>query len=215
MANRSHFQLVSVLLVGIVLGVCLLQRHQADGRVELLKTSSGSAENAGDDARSHGVQSHTVDTGPIPIDPETAVTVAGELDHEKVATVNNTGTMTVDATPPWPPGTEDRLYQIIAEHLSKYPITSVISVECEGNVCTILLSTPDIDHVGTGVYGGMINDIRASKIGIGGASVGVVEFSPGVSVIRLRVDNIEWTEERLRILRGEPKATPLGDSDLN
>lgn len=106
-----------------------------------------------------------------------------------------------DDTPPWPSGTEDRLYQAIAEHLWKYPITGIISVDCEGHLCTILMSTPDTDLAGTGIYSGMMNDIRASGLDIGGSSVGVVEYSPGVNVIMLRVDNIEWTPERLRRAR--------------
>ena len=176
--NRNHYKIAGILLVGCLISAysVFFQGEDSSANVDQLKT--------------------------IPAKTESAMTESQDRRKEPIGLQEDTAkTTSDDDTPPWPPGTEDRLYQAIAEHLSKYPITGIISVDCEENLCTVLLSTPDTDLVGTGVYSGMMDDLRASNLGIGGSSVGVVEYTPGVQVIRLRVDNIEWTEERLRKVR--------------
>lgn len=194
-----------LLLVGWLLAAYYLLSSNQDAGDSVVQSSTPSAKPKmqNGDIGTDRVQSEVLVYSTHPTHSESVIVRPDESDEDSGITRNRADKKEEDDTPPWPAGTEDRIYQAIAQNLSKYPITSIISVECEENLCTILLSTPDTKLVGTGAYSGMMEDIRASNLGIGGSSVGVVEYAPGVQVIRLRIDNIQWTKERLRRLREE------------
>lgn len=199
--KAGHVTVVGILLVGALYAAYQSLYRAQHGSVDIAAPGlppSTTGNRGVDPAIQNG--SSTAAAPPAP-SGGAATAVPGSPDAATTYGQHRAESVAIEDTPPWPPGTEDRVYQAIAMHLSKYPITGILSVECEQNLCTILLSTPQTDLVDTDAYIGMTHDLRAADLDIGGSSIGVVEYAPGANVVRITIDNIEWTAERLREAR--------------
>jgi hypothetical protein len=152
---------------------------------------------------------------PIVAAESTSDTGMDSLERREFAASDYAGLLEGDDSPPWPKGTEDSILQAIAQHSRDIEITGIQSGECAGHLCVILFSIPDLNPSDTTDYENIAKSLRDSNLEIGGTSIGFVDASPGVRLLRLAIDNIEWTDERLHQVReAAAKKSKLPDENL-
>jgi hypothetical protein len=215
-----------VLLIATILAASLLVYLSVDRDRELHDSSKGGlndtrrdqlsnviSETVNNSGKAEAAEAPPESTPSIPV--KSSLPNAADFGEQRdKSAVDYVSLLEGDDTPPWPPGTEDRIYQAIAEQADDFPITGIVSVECAGNLCTILLSVPDLYPADSADYDSIVNSLLQSDLEIGGVSISFEDYAPGVRLIRLGIDNIEWTDERLQQVR-EAAATKAKLPDRN